>query len=141
VATYVIDSNVAVKWSAMEDHWQQARLLLEDDGQDLIAPVTLLPEALNALVNKYRKREILAATVPAAMATLESSVLLHPLVPLMQPALALSLRYTVSLHDAVFLALALREGCPLVTDDGRLLNAVQRHFPDTLIPLATLPGL
>ena len=125
----------------MEDHWQEARRLLEDDDQDLLAPVTLLTEALNALVYKYRRREISADAVQNAMPTLSGSILLHPLAPLTQPALDLSLRYAISVHDAVFLALAIREGCQLVTDDRRFLNAVQPFFPDTLIQLATLPGV
>src|SRR4051812_27865308 len=138
---YVVDSNVAVKWTAMESLWEQARLLLEDDDNELIAPASFLTETLNALIRKHRTRELTADAVRRAQATIESSVALYPVTILCDAALALSLSFTITVHDAMFLALALREDCALVTDDRRFINAVARHFPDTFKPLASLPGL
>jgi predicted nucleic acid-binding protein len=132
---------VAVKWTAIEQYWQQARCLLETDDQQLIAPVTLLTETLNALVKKFRNHEISADTIRDALESLPDSLSLHPLAPLSGPALELSLKYGITVHDGVFLALALRERCQLVTNDRRFINAVQQHFPETFVPLASLPTL
>ena len=138
---YVIDSNVAVKWTAMEPLWQQARRLLEDDGTELIAPTSFLAETVNALVKKFRNNELVADVVRRAQSELELHVALYPLSVLMDAALELSLRYAVTIHDALFLSLAIREHCQLVTDDRRLLNATTLHFPQTMVPLGSLAAL
>jgi predicted nucleic acid-binding protein len=141
VPLYVVDSNVAVKWTAMEPLWEQSRRLLEDDDNELIAPTSFLSETLNALVKKYRTRELTAEAVRRAQTTIESSVALYPVGILCDAALALSLSFTITVHDAMFLALALREDCALVTDDRRFMNAAGQHFPETFRPLSSLPGL
>jgi predicted nucleic acid-binding protein len=141
VPLYVIDANVAVKWTAMEPLWQQARRLLEDDDTELIAPASFLAETVNALVKKYRNNELTADTVRRAQSDLELYVSLYPIGVLIEVALDISLRHTVTVHDALFLALAIREQCQLVTDDRRLLNATLPHYPETVMPLAAFPGL
>jgi predicted nucleic acid-binding protein len=41
-------------------------------------------------------------------------------------------------YDALYVALAEREGCELVTADDKLVNALQSKMP-FVIPLANLP--
>jgi predicted nucleic acid-binding protein len=141
VSLYVIDSNVAVKWTAMEPLWQQARRLLEDDDTELIAPTSFLPETVNALVKKFRSHELAADTVRRAQSELGQYVSLYPVSVLIDAALEIALQYAITIHDALFLALAIREQCQLVTDDRRLLNAAMGHFPNTLLPLNSMPDL
>lgn len=43
----------------------------------------------------------------------------------------------ISIYDCIYVALAEREGCDLVTADARLLRALQASYP-CIIDLATL---
>ena len=56
----------------------------------------------------------------------------------MPRAYALSSSMRVGIYDCLYVVLADREGCNLITADKRLVNALQRDFP-FIIDLATLP--
>ena len=47
-------------------------------------------------------------------------------------------RFRVALYDCLYVALAEREHCELVTADARLLNNLRPHFP-FILDLASLP--
>lgn len=47
-------------------------------------------------------------------------------------------RYRVAVFDCLYVALAQREGCDLITADKRLVNALQKDFP-FVTDLATMP--
>jgi predicted nucleic acid-binding protein len=52
---------------------------------------------------------------------------------LMDDALTLALRLGQALYDCVYLALALRRRCELVTADEKLCAAVQSQFPNVFL--------
>jgi len=44
----------------------------------------------------------------------------------------------VGVYDCLYVALAEREGCELITADDKLVKNLQPHFP-FIVPLASLP--
>ena len=63
---------------------------------------------------------------------------LHPYLPLLPRAYAIASAARIGVYDCLYIALAEREGCELVTSDQRLLNALKPTFP-FIIDLASLP--
>ncbi len=82
--------------------WARSGVLPEDTA-------TLLVESLGALGLSAAPSDIL---LPAAFRT--------------------AVRFQRSVYDALYLALAEREGCPFITADLRLYNALFSHFPDSI---------
>ncbi len=70
---------------------------------------------------------------------LKSSPVLHPAIPLLPRAIDICLQIKESVYDCLYVALAEREACDLVTDDDRLVNNLQAQFP-FVKNLALLPG-
>ena len=62
---------------------------------------------------------------------------IHPYEPLLRRATAISSQTRAGLYDCLYVALAEREGCELVTADERLLNSLGQQFP-FVIPLSSL---
>jgi predicted nucleic acid-binding protein len=64
---------------------------------------------------------------------------IDPALPDLLPrAHAIAERTQASVYDCLYVALAEREGCELVTPDDKLLRKLQTHF-SFLVPLASLP--
>ena len=58
--------------------------------------------------------------------------------PLLPRAIQISSAARIGVYDCLYLALADREGCELVTADDKLVKTLQGQFP-FLVPLASLP--
>jgi predicted nucleic acid-binding protein len=63
---------------------------------------------------------------------------LSPSVPLMLRALGIASQASIGVYDCLYVALAEREGCELVTADARLINSLQPTYP-FIIALASSP--
>jgi predicted nucleic acid-binding protein len=63
--------------------------------------------------------------------------LLHDSAPLLPRALEIATLARRSVYDSLYIALAEREGCELVTADQRLYNSVKSQFP-FVVDLASL---
>lgn len=116
----VIDSSIAVKWFKTdgENNVEAALNLLEKHGDgDLIltAPAHLPAEVLNGL--RYANDN--AADLRAAARDLELARLLIVLIDaeLLSTAADLALEYRLTIHDALFPALAIRFECGFATAD------------------------
>jgi predicted nucleic acid-binding protein len=122
----VVDASVAVKWVLPEDHSEAALRVLES-GVGMIAPAHWLAEAVNAVWTACRRTAITRDEIHQLVATLaEAPVASVPLNEIAATAMDLSLRADVSVYDALYIALALRDNAILITDDRRLLQAVHR---------------
>ena len=76
--------------------------------------------------------------MPLLTAILRTCPGLHPSDPLPLRACDVSSRVRAGMHDCLYLALAERERCELVTADDRLVRNLRPHFP-FIVPLSSLP--
>jgi predicted nucleic acid-binding protein len=124
----VVDASIAVKWFMPEVDSREARALLqrsEASGLELLAPEFILIEAANVLRTRHRRGEVTAADAQSSIAELPSAFArVTADAPLIESALGLALDLPVSVYDALYVALARVEGCPLVTADARLAGNV-----------------
>lgn len=129
--TLVLDSSVAMKWLLPEagsaiarrvyGEWQGGRFTL-------VAPSLILAEVANALWKKVRRHELYRQH--AARLFGEFLRLGLPVVPadgLVFHALGFSLRYDHPVHDCIYMALAAREQCALLTADESLSRKFSAH--------------
>jgi len=89
---------------------------------------------------KWFLEENLSAQARGLLSAAEE--LLAPLRPddrVFYRAFAVALEHGRSFYDALYVALALQEGCRLVTADERLVNALRPSFGDTMLWLGDLP--
>lgn len=138
---YVLDSSAAFKWVVPErDSDKALRLRAEFQAavHELLAPDVLPGEVAHALTRAERQARI----TPGEALRLWSNVMtdspqLIPSLPLMQWAIAISSATRIGVFDCLYVALAEREGCELVTADARLLNSLCKQYP-FVIPLSSL---
>ena len=122
----VIDASVLVKWFVDEPGADRAAALR---GEDLAAPDLILVEVGNVLW-KHQRRGVLASAdyVDAVEALQAAPITLTPIADLLLAAARIAVELDHPLYDCVYLALAMREGFPLVTDDQRLLKVAAPRF-------------
>jgi predicted nucleic acid-binding protein len=132
----VVDSSVVVKWFFPEPSRQEALRLLrlyQEQRIKLIAPVLLMTEVSNVFSKRVRRR---LNTVSMAMDAYRLLKINAPILVddrlFMDEAIALALGSEQSVYDCVYLALALRRGCDLVTADLKFHRAVNVRFPSVL---------
>jgi len=120
----VVDASVAVKWFVPEVHSEAAARLL--DGEIAIyAPDLIGPEFGNILSKKVRRREITrsdADEIMIAFARLPFEI--RPSAILLASAFELAIELNCSVHDSLYLALAVAEDCALITADAKLHAAL-----------------
>jgi predicted nucleic acid-binding protein len=122
----VVDASVAIKWVVKEIDSQKARQLRDDCRKgitELIAPDHYPLELANSLT-KLERRGIL---IPPASLTLLSDILMDPIsliphAPLLFHAAAISSKSRLAVYDCLYVALAEREGCELVTADVKMFR-------------------
>lgn len=134
----VVDASVAVKWVLPEPDSDRARTLILRG--DLVAPDLLRLEVANALWKQARRGVISPRHVRRGWRIFRSiPVTLRQVGTLVDAALALAVRYGVTVYDGTYLALALALDCPVVTVDHRLLGvAVGRGLKRRILPLEDL---
>ncbi len=120
----VVDASVAVKWFVMEPRRDTARALLTSDD-DLVAPDFLVTEVANALWKKVRRGELSLIGAQIDVDTLKKGA------PeffdshfLMSDALELAEDLDHPVYDCLYLALAIHDGAPVVTDDRQFHQRV-----------------
>jgi predicted nucleic acid-binding protein len=139
---YVLDSNVGVKWVLPEDLSVKALGVRDEFVQglhELLAPDVFLVEAAHALTRAQRQGKVTPAEVNSFMGDLLTTLpQLHAHRPLLARAIEISLQRRHGVYDCLYVALAEREGCLLLTADAKLINNLQPTFP-LIISLDTLP--
>lgn len=129
----VVDASVVLKWALPEPGRTAATKILDSaelGTADLVAPAVLPHEIGSALARRCRMRDLTAKQAGQAF------VHLHARLPTLvddedlgRTASRLSLEHQVSYWDALYIALAMRYRCDLITADARLRNAAVRHYP------------
>ncbi len=124
--TLVVDASVAVKWLVREPGNDAARALF-DLPDPLIAPDWLLVEAASTFWRKVKRSELLEIHAERHMDDLpEFFSELFESSELAKDALRIGFRLRHSVYDCLYLALAEREDCQLVTADAEFFAAIKR---------------
>lgn len=139
---YVLDSSVAFKWAVQEVDTDKA-LRLRDDYRnalhELLAPDIFPIEVGHALTRAERQQRIAPSNGWAAwLAVMADAPRLVRSIRLMPRAYALSSQMRVGVYDCLYVALAEREGCDLVTADDKLIKNLQPQF-SFIVPLSSFP--
>jgi predicted nucleic acid-binding protein len=124
MSAFVLDASVGIKWFIPEVHSADA-LRLRHPNCQLRVPAFFDVEIANILWKKANRGEI---TRDEAEAFLQISLLLpvtrHPDSALLATAFDLAIRTQRTVYDCMYLALAARTGCQMVTADEKLRNAL-----------------
>jgi predicted nucleic acid-binding protein len=138
----VLDSSVGFKWVVAEADTDKA-LRLRDDFRnglvELLAPDVFPVEIGHGLTRAERQNRITpaqGATYLADMFTLLPQ--LHFSLALLPRAYEISSQMRIGIYDCLYVALAEREECELITADDRLFKNLQSQF-SFLVPLSSLP--
>lgn len=135
----VIDASVGFKCEVPEDLSAKALQLRRDFRRgvhDLLATDLYPLELSNSLVMAARSGRIPASDLPVVYASLMANLpIIYPSISLLPRAFEISSQTKASVYDALYVALAEREGCDLVTADDKLLRALL-GFP--IVSLSTL---
>lgn len=134
----VVDASVIAKWFLLEEHAGYATRLINWDAH-LAAPDLLLSELANVLVKAYRRADIPAPYIADSIAITRDLVSILPSADLVNESVRIALTYQCSPYDALYVALAIQEQCPLVTADRRLYDAIAPPLPDTMLWVEDVP--
>jgi predicted nucleic acid-binding protein len=139
---YVLDSSVALKWVLPESDSEKADHLRDDFRNvihDLLAPDVFPAEIGHALTRAERRGLIASGEASNLFAdVMLTSPQLGSYLPLMNRAIAISSAERVGVYDCLYVALAEREACELVTADHKLVKNLCPRFP-FVVPLASIP--
>lgn len=136
---FVVDASVAIKWVVAEQ-WNDDAVRLLGAATTRLAPDLILLETANALVKRLRRKELTAGEVVSAHTSISDLVIVHPTSHLSTTTLSFAMEHQISVYDATYVALALEEGCRLVTADRRLLNALLPVFPEIMLWVEDVPN-
>jgi predicted nucleic acid-binding protein len=129
--TVVIDASIAVKWVVEEDGTPQA--LVFRRRAKLIAPELLVAECANILWKKVRKRELSNDEAVLAARLLQAAEIeLLPTRSLLETATRIAIELDHPAYDCLYIALAVANGCQLVTADESLLRKLGQRRQSTL---------
>jgi len=139
---YVIDSSIAVKWVLPEADSDKAGAIRDgfrNAAHELLAPDIFSVEAAHALTRAERQLRIaIGAAKTLFLDILTTQPQFFPFQPLMLRAIDISSQMRIGVYDCVYVALAEREKCELVTADDRLIKNLQGRFP-FIVALASMP--
>jgi predicted nucleic acid-binding protein len=121
----VVDASVAIKWFVPEIYADAARRLLRE-GMTLLAPDLIWAEVANALWRKWRERELSVEAVQGILTDFRRYPLrIHSGESLYDVAWPVAQGSGRTFYDSLCLALAMSNGCLLVTADLRFFNALK----------------
>ena len=139
---YVLDASAALCWVLPRPNSNKALQLrtdFENAVHELIAPTVFSGEIASALTKAERQKLIpLGDARPLLGRIMRTPPVMYAYEPLLDRAVDISSQVRSGLYDCLYVALAEREGCELVTDDQKLITNLKPHFP-FLVPLASLP--
>ncbi len=139
MSLYVLDSSVAVKWVLPEPGSVKALAFRDNilNGiHEIIAPEVFASEVAHALI-KAERQKILSVGDAAThlIDILDAGPILIPFLPLLARAVDISSAARIGVTDCLFVTLAQREGCEMVTSDERLVKNLPGY------PIISLSGL
>jgi predicted nucleic acid-binding protein len=138
---YVLDSCVAVKWFLAETDSAKAVKVLDEfcrQVHELVAPDVFPIEVAHALSRAERRGLIEPPEGSQHLSDLLACLpSLHNSLTLLPRAYELSSQARIGVYDCLYVALAEREGCAMLTADDRLVRALGQT-PGSIILLESL---
>lgn len=139
---YVLDASVALCWVLPRPNSSKA-LQLQTEFQnavhELIAPSVFAGEVASALTKAERQKLIpIGDARPLLGRVMRTPPLVHPYESLIGRAVDISSQTRSGLYDCLYVVLAEREGCEMVTDDQKLIANLKPLFP-FVVSVASLP--
>jgi predicted nucleic acid-binding protein len=139
---FVLDSSVGFKTLVAETNSAKAQQLYDDYRKgihELLAPDVFAVEMAHSITRAERQARI----TPAQGARLLTDILnrlpqIHPSLPLLPRAYVISSLARIGVYDCLYVALAEREACQLVTADDKLVKNLGTQFP-MIVALASMP--
>ena len=132
----VVDASVVVKWFLPEPSRQAALRLLhhyQEESIKLFAPALVILEVSNVFCKRVRRGEMSATKAKEAYHLLKiNAPILVDDRELMDDAVTLALASGQAMHDCLYLALALRQRCEMITADEKFHSAIAAAFPNVL---------
>jgi predicted nucleic acid-binding protein len=117
----------------------QLRTDFQNAVHELIAPSVFSGEVASALTKAERKKLIPVGDArPLLGRVMRTPPVMYPYEPLLDRAVDISSQTRSGLYDCLYVALAERDGCEVVTDDQKLIANLKPHFP-FIVALASLP--
>jgi predicted nucleic acid-binding protein len=139
---YVVDASVALTAVLPGPFRAKALKLQADYGNrvhELLAPDIFIAETANALTKAERQKIIRVGRASILHGTVMTArPVLHAYISIISRAIDISSQTRSAFYDCLYVALAEREGCELVTVDDRLVRNLQSQFP-FIIHLSVLP--
>jgi predicted nucleic acid-binding protein len=139
---YVLDSSVALKWVLAEpDSGRAIRLRDEYNASihELLAPDFFIPEIANGVAVAERQGRITGGQAAIFFHDIiRNAPAIHPTPFLLIRAIEISLSTNQAVYDCIYVALAEREGCQMVSADDQLVRKLRPLFP-FMIRLADIP--
>ncbi len=130
---YVLDASVGICWVIRRPLTHKALQLRDDFRQSihqLSAPSIFPVETASGLTKAERQKLITQGEArPLLLDVLKTQRVLHPVGPLLLRATDISSQTRCGLNDCLYVALAEREGCDMITADDKLLRNIQHQFP------------
>ena len=125
----VFDANVVVKWF-IDDPLADAALQARIDWPAPTAPALMPFEVANAFRRYVVRKDLSLAQARENLGLVPQLVRLLDARPFLDDAMVMACGRNHSIQDCIYAAMALRQGVPLVTADGKLARK-----------LADVPGL
>jgi predicted nucleic acid-binding protein len=123
----IFDSCVALKWIFHENGSDKARTFREQYQNSIIN--LLAPDAFPIEVAERANRITPAEGERSLKTMLVLLPVLQDSLSLLPRAYELSSQHRIGVYDCLYVALAEREGCELVTADDRLVTSLGTQFP------------
>jgi predicted nucleic acid-binding protein len=121
---FVLDASVAVKWVLPEKDSDKALELCDlylKSIHELVAPDSMTIEVAHALTRAERRGILkVGEAVQRLQFVLSNAPLFYSFSPLLMRATELSSQLRIAVSDCIYISLAEREDCDVVTADERL---------------------
>jgi predicted nucleic acid-binding protein len=138
----VLDSRVALKWVLAEADSAKAldvRTKFQKQLHELLSPDIFFAECAHALARAERKAIIKQGEAAVLLGDILSTPPdLHGYLALMPRAVEIASDMRCGFYDCLYIALAEREGCELLTSDQKMVAHLPAQFP-FIVPLSSLP--
>ena len=124
----VLDASVTLSWHFPDERNEASDKLLDALRDDIaVVPPHWRHEICNVTIAAERRGRTSSAETTELLSWLDLLPITVAVIPSEDEALALARRHRLTFYDALYLALALREGLPLATLDRALAKAARNE--------------